>query len=250
MMDCSRLLNCSCFFLIRNLNNKVPRVWAFTKGRERIFQLRVLNAILISTMPPDLITSLSKSNLAQRAMFLGVQRTKVKPPYQLPVQTCWNLLDLGCGYVLFHPACLPILLHFLPSAPQPPSSNECIAYLVGMSLGVMTGTVPYGWCTLAHTAIIAKNCLVHQSVWPVLWTVKVHLVDHLPPPPGDSFSLLFSSLVFLLNLALFFGRFKYLGEFCFSFPAIRKTRCSWVAGTHLDNNTLTLCCPAVTLHNS
>lgn len=81
MMDCSRLLNCSCFFLIRNLNNKVPRVWAFTKGRERIFQLRVLNAILINTMPPDLITSLSKSNLAQRAMFLGVQRTKVKPPY-------------------------------------------------------------------------------------------------------------------------------------------------------------------------
>lgn len=82
MMDCSRLLNCSCSFLIKNLNNKVPRVWAFTKGRERIFQLWVLmNAILISTVPPDLITSLSKSNLSYRAMFPGVQRPKVKPPY-------------------------------------------------------------------------------------------------------------------------------------------------------------------------
>lgn len=135
---------------------------------------------------------------------------------------------------LFCLACLPVLLNFLPSVPQPPSSNECIAYLVGMSLGVMTGNVPCGWCTLAHTAIIAKNCLVHQSVWPVLWTVKVHLVDHLPPLPGGSSSLLFSSLVLLLNLALLFGRFKYWGEFSFCFSAIGRKWCSWVVGMHLD----------------
>lgn len=104
----------------------------------------------------------------------------------------------------------------------------------------MAGTWPCGWCTLAHTAITAKNCLVHQSVWPVLWTVKVHLVDHLPPPPGGSFSLLFSSLVLFLNLAFWSGRFEYLGEFCFCFLAIRKAGCSWVAGMHLDNHTLTL----------
>lgn len=84
---------------------------------------------------------------------------------------------------LFHLACPPILLNFLPSAPQLPSSNECTAYLVGMSLGEKPGNAPYGWCTLAHTALNAKNCPVHQSVWPVLWTVKVHLVDHLPPSP-------------------------------------------------------------------
>lgn len=127
---------------------------------------------------------------------------------------------------LFSLACLTVLLSFLPSVPQPPSSNARIAYLVGMSLGVMTGSVPYGWCTLAHTAIIAKNCPVHQSVWPVLWTVKVHLVDHLPPLPGGFSSLLFSSLVLLLNLALLFGRFKYLGEFFFCFSVNRRTRCS------------------------
>lgn len=149
---------------------------------------------------------------------------------------------------LFLPACLPVLLNFLPS-PQPPSSNECIAYLVGMSLGVMPGNVPYGWCTLAHTAVIAKNCLVHQSVWPVLWTVKVHLVDHLPPPPGGSSSLLFSSLVLLLNLAFLFGRYKYLGEFCFCFSSLRSTWCTGVAGIHSDNSTLTLCFPPVALHS-
>ena len=148
---------------------------------------------------------------------------------------------------LFHLACFPVLPTFLPGAPQPPSSNEYIAYLVGMSLGVMTGIVPYGWCTLAHNAIIAKNCLVHQSVWPILWTVKVHLVDHLPSPPGGPSSLLFSSLVLLLNLALLFGRLKYLGEFCFCFSASRRA-CSWVAGMHLDNSTLTLCCHAFALH--
>lgn len=114
-------------------------------------------------------------------------------------------------------SCLPVLLNFLPGVPQPPSSNERIAYLVGMSLGAMTGNVPHGWCTLAHTAIIAKNCLVHQSVWPVLWTVTVHLLDHLPLLPGGSSSLLFSSLVLLLDLAPLFGRFKYLGEFFFCF---------------------------------
>ena len=150
---------------------------------------------------------------------------------------------------LFHPACLPILLNFLPGAPQPPSCNECIAYLVGMSLGAMPGNVPHGWCTLAHTAIIAKNCLVHQSVWPVLWTVKVHLVDHLPPPPGGSSSLLFCSLVLLLSLALLFGRYKYLREFYFCFSTFRRTRCSGVAEMHWDNSTLTLCCPAVALHS-
>lgn len=36
-------------------------------------------------------------------MFPGVQRPKVKPPYYLPVQTCWNLLDVGCERALFHP---------------------------------------------------------------------------------------------------------------------------------------------------
>lgn len=130
---------------------------------------------------------------------------------------------MGWERVLFQPAFLPVLLNFFPGAPQPPCSNERIAYLVGMSLGEMIGKVPYGWCTLAHTAIVAKNCLVHQSVWPVLWTVKVHLVDHLPPPPGGSSSLLFSSLVLLLNLALLFGRFKYLGKFCLCFSVIRRT---------------------------
>lgn len=123
----------------------------------------------------------------------------------------------------FYLACLPVLLNFLPGVPQPPFRNENIAYLVGMLLGVMTGNVPYGWCTLAHTAIIAKNCLVHQSVWPVPWTVTIHLVDHLPPLPGGSSSLLFSSLVLLLNLALLFGSFKYLGEFFFCFSASRRT---------------------------
>lgn len=76
------------FFLIRNLDNKVPRVWAFTKRRERIFQLWVMNATLISSMLPDLITSLSKSNLSQRAMLPRVYGPKVKPPYWLPAQTC------------------------------------------------------------------------------------------------------------------------------------------------------------------
>lgn len=117
----------------------------------------------------------------------------------------------------------PALPNFLPGVPQPPSSNECVASLVGMSLGVMTGSAPCGWCTLAHIAIMAKNCLVHQSVWLVLWTVKVHLVDHLSPLPGGSSSLLFSSLVLLLNLALLCGRFKYLGEFFFCFSAIQRT---------------------------
>lgn len=117
MMDCSRLLNCFCSFLIKNLNNKVPRVGTFTKGRERIFQLWVLmNVILISTVPPDLITSLSKSNLSERAVFPGVQRPKVKPPHELPVQTCWNLLDVGCECALFHPCC--ILLACLFSLPS------------------------------------------------------------------------------------------------------------------------------------
>lgn len=37
MMDCSRLLNCSCSILIKNLNNKVPRVWVFTKGEKKNF---------------------------------------------------------------------------------------------------------------------------------------------------------------------------------------------------------------------
>lgn len=120
-------------------------------------------------------------------------------------------------------SCLPACSPSLPGAPQPPSSYDYIAYLVGMSLGVMAGNLPYGWCTLAHTAISAKNCPVHQSVWPVLWTVRVHLVDHLPLPPGGSSSLLFSSLVLLLKLALLFRRFKYLGEFCFCFWASRKT---------------------------
>lgn len=151
---------------------------------------------------------------------------------------------------LSHPAFLPVLSNFLPGASQPPFSNEYIAYLVGMSRGVMTGNMPYGWCTLAHTAIIAKNCLVHQSVWPVLWTVTVHLVDHLPLPPGGSSFLLFSSLIFLLNFALLFGRFKYSGEFCFCFSAIRRTWCSWVAGMLFDIRPLTLCFPAFVLHNS
>ena len=99
------------------------------------------------------------------------------------------------------------------SSPQPPVLfiNECIGYLVGMSLGVMAGPGPCGWYTLAHTAIIAKNCLVHQSVWPVLWTAKVHLVHHLPPPPGGSFSLLFPSLVLALNLALFIWEIQIFG---------------------------------------
>lgn len=113
------------------------------------------------------------------------------------------------------PCYLPTFLFFLPTATPPPLvlfSNECIAYLVGMSLGVMAGPGPCGWCTLPHTAIIAKNCLVHQSVWPVLWTAKVHLVHHLPPPPGGSFSLfcfpVWSSFSILLFL---FERFKYFG---------------------------------------
>ena len=95
---------------------------------------------------------------------------------------------------LFHLACPPILLNLLPSAPQLPSSNECIASLVGMSPGEKPGNAPCGWRTLAHAALNAKNCPVHQSVWPVLWTVKVHLVDHLPSPPWSFLlSLVFQS---------------------------------------------------------
>ena len=128
---------------------------------------------------------------------------------------------------LFHLACPPILLNFLPSAPQLPSSNECTAYLVGMSLGEKPGNAPYGWCTLAHTALNAKNCPVHQSVWPVLWTVKVHLVDHLPPSPRGSSSLLFSSLVLLLNLALLFGRCKYQGGILLLLLIIQENMMFW-----------------------
>lgn len=182
-------------------------------------------------------------------MFLGVQRPKVKPPYQVLLMTCSNLLELGGESATFipRPSCWPARFPLL-LALRAPSSIDRIACLVGMSLEGMMGNVPHGSCTLAHTAVIAKNCPVHQSVWPVPWTVRVHLVDHLPPSPRGSSSLLFPSLVLLLNVALLFETFKYLGEFCTCFSVIR-TRCSWVAGMHSYKSPLTLCSPVIALHD-
>ena len=174
-----------------------------------------MNAILISTVPPDLITSLSKSNLSYRAVFLGVQRPKVKPPYQLPVQTCWNLLDVGCECELCHPCSILLALpFFLTFSLVPlnclPAVNVLLIWLEchqerSLAMRHMAGAL---WLTLHSMLKIARStsqfgqfCGLSRSTW---WTI-CHL------PPGGSSSLLFSSLVLLLNLALLFGRYKQGG---------------------------------------
>lgn len=103
-----------------------------------------------------------------------------------------------------------------------------------LALGHVAGA---HWLTLLSLLKIAwstsqfgRFCGLSKSTW---WTI-CHLPLEVPSlfcfPVWSSFSI----LLFL------FGRFKYLGEFCFCFLATRRAGCSWVTGMHLDNHTLTL----------
>lgn len=73
-------------------------------------------------------------------------------------------------------------------------------------------------------------------------------MDCQSPPGGPSatspwrflLSFVFQSGPLSQSCFFLFGRFEYLGEFCFCFLATRRSGCSWVAGMHLDNRTLTL----------
>lgn len=156
-------------------------------------------------------------------MFLGVQRPKVKPPYQVLLMTCSNLLELDGESATFipRPSCWPARFPLL-LALRAPSSIDRIACLVGMSLEGMMATCHMAralWLTLQSLLKIARSTSrfgqfrgLSGSTW---WTI-CHLPLEVPPLfcfPAWSSSLM---LLFYLKHLNIWGNFalasQWLGQ--------------------------------------